>query len=100
MRQEVVKRPRCWSGTTTGIRWQTASGRTSSRPRTHSRREGRATQGCVKNGATPASTPLLFGSDSQGFHLAVKMAALQAEDFGGAGYVAVILIERFEDVVA
>src|SRR5450755_2057330 len=43
---------------------------------------------------------LFLRSDSESFHLAIEMAALEAEHFGGAGHVAVILVEGFEDVVA
>src|SRR5450755_2625067 len=47
-----------------------------------------------------AATRLLLGRDPQRLHLPIKMAALQAQHFGGAGYVAVVLVEGFEDVVA
>ena len=43
--------------------------------------------------------PCLFlRRDPQCLHLPVKMAALQAEHFGGAGYVAVILVEGVSEV--
>ena len=41
------------------------------------------------------SPVLLFCGDSEGLHFAVEMTALEAEGFGGAGYVAVVFIEFF-----
>src|ERR1700689_3000805 len=49
---------------------------------------------------TPYPCPLLFRRYPQRFHFPVKMAALQAEDLGGAAYVAVVLVKRFKDVIA
>src|SRR5437879_9328700 len=45
------------------------------------------------------TTDLLFGRNSQAFHLAIQMAALQAQHFGRAADIAVILVQLFEDVV-
>src|SRR5690348_4910379 len=45
------------------------------------------------------SLVLLLLRNSQRLHLAVKMAALQAQYLGGAAHVAVVLIEFFEDVI-
>ena len=42
----------------------------------------------------------LFHGNSQGFHLPVKVAALQAERFCRPGHVAVVIIELLQDVVA
>src|SRR5580692_994390 len=54
-----------------------------------------------RNGETDASNgELLFRSDPQGFHLSIKVAALESQHFGGAAHVAVVLVECFEDVVA
>src|SRR5438270_12849684 len=50
-------------------------------------------------GGLPAG-PLLFRRDSQSLHLPVKVAALQAQHLGGAADVAMVLVERLEDVVA
>ena len=41
----------------------------------------------------------LLYRNPQSLHLAIQVAALQAQDFGGAADVAVILVELFQDVV-
>src|SRR5271166_2922414 len=46
------------------------------------------------------SAVLLLCRNPQTFHLAIQVAALEAEHFRGAAYVAVILVQFFEDVVA
>ena len=38
--------------------------------------------------------------DSEGFHFPVKMAALQAEGFGGAGDVALVFLQLAQDIIA
>src|SRR5579864_1058983 len=43
---------------------------------------------------------LFFGSDPQRLHFAVKIAALETEQFSGARYVPVGLFELLEDVIA
>ena len=43
---------------------------------------------------------LLLDADAEGFHFAVEVAAFEAKGFGGAGDVAVALVELLEDEVA
>ena len=41
-----------------------------------------------------------FGVDAEGFHFAVEMAALEAEDFRGAADIAMGVFQLAQDVVA
>ena len=50
-------------------------------------------------GSLRLGLPRSWGADSQGFHLAVQVAALEAQQFGGAGDVAVGLFEGLQDVI-
>src|SRR5665213_1523892 len=43
---------------------------------------------------------LFLERDAEGLHLAVEMAALQAQHFGGAGYVAFGFFELLQNVIA
>ena len=45
-------------------------------------------------------TTLLADADAEGFHLAVEMAALEAEQFGGMAYVVAGFFNLLEDVFA
>ena len=42
---------------------------------------------------------LLCGADSQRFHLAIKVAAFEAQRFSGAADVALVFLEFVKDVV-
>src|SRR5258708_39330937 len=52
------------------------------------------------NRASVGVAILFFGSDAQGLHLPIEMAALQAQQFGGARDVPSGLFEFLENVVA
>src|SRR5579864_661106 len=49
---------------------------------------------------TIISERLLFWTDSERFHLSVKIAALQAQQLGGAGDIAVGFFQLLQDVLA
>ncbi len=51
-------------------------------------------------GGMALDSPLLLDAYAEGFHLAVEVGAFEAQGFGGAGDVAVVLVDFFEDVVA
>jgi hypothetical protein len=48
------------------------------------------------NRASVGVAILFFGSDAQGFHLPIEMAALQTQRLGGPAHVPVILIQFFQ----
>ena len=50
--------------------------------------------------ATSSAEHLFLYRNPQRLHLAVHVAALQAQDFGGAADAALIFVELLQDVVA
>src|SRR5437762_287196 len=52
-----------------------------------------------KGSRPPKRKPSFPGGDTERFHFAVEVAALEAQDFGGAADVAVVFFESAEDIV-